>query len=202
MSESIERLKKIMNDNLTDKGRPLKAADLHRLTGVSQKHLSNILTDNKPLTEATALKIIKAFPLRNYRIQWLMGEDDYMTEGALFRAKLQKSNDAINASIDRKERKRKAAAALMELCGIDWNGSVNEEARINKDGVLEMEKEPPVASYDGVEFYSWELATIADKLFAMLEVELKFAARTKRERELLGVETDPVSIRIGGKHHD
>ena len=120
--KSIERIKEIMTENKTDRGKPFKAADLHRKTGISEKHLSNILTDNKRLTPGTAAKIIKAFPGRYYRLQWLMGEDDYKTEGAMFDAEWKETVRKLNEGSKNQNAIYKAVATMMQLYGVEWDG--------------------------------------------------------------------------------
>ena len=49
---------------------------------LSQQGISRIMQQKSPLTEATAQRIIKVFP--KYRLSWLLGIDDYMTESDAF----------------------------------------------------------------------------------------------------------------------
>lgn len=48
----------------------------------SQQNISRIINLKTPLTESTAQDIIKLFP--EYRLSWLLGIDDYMTESDAF----------------------------------------------------------------------------------------------------------------------
>ena len=43
----------------------------------TQQNVSRIVQKKQPLTEETARQIVKAFP--EYRIEWLLGDDDHMT---------------------------------------------------------------------------------------------------------------------------
>lgn len=61
----------------------------HRL--MTQQALSRIINLKAPLTEQTAQKIIMKYP--KYRIEWLLGFDDYMTTADLFAATLNQSRE-------------------------------------------------------------------------------------------------------------
>lgn len=174
-----DRLKEIMKENMNDKGKSIKAVDLHKMTGISAKHLSNILTLNKPLTEGTAQKIIKAFPWRNYRIAWLLGYDNYKTDGAKFHAELEELQEELRQGSENQKKIRKAIATLMGFCGLEWNGEVAPSWRhVNKNGMTRR-PDQPVTVYKNIEFYSWELGFIADRIFDMVKQELQFAVKMK-----------------------
>lgn len=55
----------------------LTQAEFARLTNQVQQNINRIEKMHQGLTDENAQEIIKAFP--NYRIQWLLGYDDYMT---------------------------------------------------------------------------------------------------------------------------
>lgn len=202
-SKSIDRLNEIMKENHTEKGKPLKAADLSRITGVSQKHLSNILTDNKPLTPQTALKIIKGFPNRRYRVEWLMGEDDLKTEGAAF--------DFLWEQMGESSRQRtnayKLMASIMQKYGVEWNGDCTAYLQADKKGDIIYEgcegrvkcKYVPgtnvTIKYKEAEFETWELAAIVDEVIDFLQFRLDHAADTKRKEKADNIcDRQPVSI--------
>lgn len=57
----------------------------------SQQNVSRIVKMKQALTEYTAREIISEFP--EYRIEWLLGYDDYMTTEDQFRDVIQTAND-------------------------------------------------------------------------------------------------------------
>lgn len=74
----------------------------------SQQNVSRIMQLKQPLIEETARKIIEAFP--EYRLQWLLGYDDYMTREEWERGYIQrqgKTDSAAMTIID---------AAIREVC--------------------------------------------------------------------------------------
>lgn len=178
-----DRLKEIMKENMNDKGKSIKAVDLHKMTGISAKHLSNILTLNKPLTEGTAQKIIKAFPWRNYRIAWLLGYDDYKTEGAKFHAELEEYQEEVRQGNENQKKIRKAVATLMGIYGIEWNGEPTSIHYKVKGNMRKRLPDEPAATYRNADFYSWELAFIADKIFEEVGRELNFAVKMKQAHD-------------------
>lgn len=159
--EPANRLKQLMEENMNDKGRPLKASDLHRMTGISQKHLSNILTLNKPLTEGTARKIISVFP--GYSVPWLLGYDGPMSEMEEWR---ELSRELREGAMNQ-ETILAAVGVLMKFYGIDYDG-----------------KTSPVAKYKGVRFHNWELDKIAMRVFDSIGTELDFMAEMKKAYNL------------------
>lgn len=64
--------------------------------GYSQQHVSGIVRQKTALTEETAADIISVFP--EYRIEWLMGLDDFMTHEDFKRAYI-KNNDIRNNAL-------------------------------------------------------------------------------------------------------
>ena len=172
-----ERVKEIMKENLTEKGKPLKAVDLHRMTGISEKHISNIMTLNKPLTEGTANKIVEAFPDRGYRKAWLLGYDDHKTDGDKFRQEFTEFKKDMDETADNQKKLLKAAAVIMALYGVEWDGT-HEMKKYRKDLTI---ANCPAGSYQGENFYSWELEDIALKLYEVVGMELKHAAQVKRD---------------------
>lgn len=169
----IERLREIMNDNLTEKGRPLKPADLHRKTGVSQKHLSNILTDNKPLTPTTAAKIISAFPEKRYCVDWLLGKSEYKTEFDREQALRKEVRDTLSASATASNKKRASVLTLMELLGAQL---LDQDLPEGVDYVIPS---PPAATYNGVTLTGADILHISDKLLDLLSLELEYIARER-----------------------
>ncbi|MBQ3667735.1 MAG: helix-turn-helix transcriptional regulator, partial [Clostridia bacterium] len=66
-------------------------------TQLSQQAISGILNGHNALTEATAKLIIRYYP--EYRFEWLMGYDDYMTHADL-EAHKQAQRDAYWRNVD------------------------------------------------------------------------------------------------------
>ena len=168
----IERLREIMNDNLTEKGRPLKPADLHRKTGVSQKHLSNILTDNKPLTPTTAAKIIRAFPEKRYRLDWLLGESEYKTEFDREKAEWLSFQREIKQAAHDAGTIKNSVIELLKLHGVEF-GEPEAPGEITIPS-------PPAATYNGVTLSHVDISRISDKVFDLLAIELKYIVQERQ----------------------
>lgn len=87
-----ERVKKLIenekslhpDENITQK----KIADR---IGISQQNLSRIINQDHGLNESMAKLIVEAFsdrpPKKQYRLQWLLGFDDYMTDEIMLLSK-------------------------------------------------------------------------------------------------------------------
>ena len=176
-----DRLREIMRENKTEKGTPYKAIDLCRAAGISQKHISNIMTLNKPLSRSTAEKIVKAFPQRHYRPEWLLGADDFKTEGELFRFGLQKLQNDMREATANQRIIAESVAALLRLYGVEWDGKPTPR-RYHKDetGTHRL-PDLPAAEYLGTPLYSWELSRIANKVFDFIGMELNSYVRAKFE---------------------
>lgn len=76
----------------------------------SQQNISRIIQKRQPLTEETARDIISAFPDRDYRIEYLLGYDDFMTKEDLRRHYTEQSDATNNATIQILD------SALREVC--------------------------------------------------------------------------------------
>lgn len=202
--KSIDRLKEIMEENLTEKGKPIKPADLSRLTGVSKKHLSNIMTDNKPLTLQTAQKIVKGFPGKNYLAEYLTGDSDYKTEGAAFMARLNELHETLNI-IDNTY--RVMASIMARTCGIEWDGDRTAYLQNSKTGPIEhdgirYEHVPgsvKKVKYKDVAFETWELAAIVDETLDYMEFRLDHAANLKKSEKMTPFDRQPVNARYRPK---
>jgi len=69
-----ERVKKLIErENITQK-------ELAKRMYQTPQNVSRIIQMKQPLTEETAQLIINAFPGKGYRIEYLLGFDDYMTD--------------------------------------------------------------------------------------------------------------------------
>lgn len=105
----------------------------------SQQNVSRIINLKTALTEETALDIVSAFP--DYRIEWLLGYDDSMTNAEKFLNTVQKANEEglllhkgffsfahlsgfkINvAPIDESKTIEKALQNIKEYCTISRDG--------------------------------------------------------------------------------
>ena len=62
---------------------------------LSQQAISHIFTEKNALTEETARNIINAFP--EYRLEWLLGYDDYMTHKEYLAAQYRKGMSEAEA---------------------------------------------------------------------------------------------------------
>lgn len=185
--------------NLTPGGRVKKILELEgitateacqRMTGratdghVAVQTLSNIINDHKRLTNIMAKKIIDLFPEKKYRELWLLGYDDFMTETEKQLAELgtqrtefiEFKKEMDNAA-DNQNRLLKAVADILALYGVNWNGS-HEMKKYRKDRTI---ANGPAGSYQGENFYSWELEDIAFKLYEIAGIELNHAAQVKRD---------------------
>ena len=86
--QRAENLKKLIErEDITQ-------AELAERIHMTQQNISRIVQMRQPLTEETAKEIIQAFP--GYRIEWLLGYDDYPTTGDQFRAVLQIGREENN----------------------------------------------------------------------------------------------------------
>ena len=63
-------------------------AQLAEVLGVGEVHLSNVANGKRSLTDKRAEKIIALYP--RYRLPWLLGYDDYMTEEDALRGPLKR----------------------------------------------------------------------------------------------------------------
>lgn len=64
-------------------------AQLAEVLGVGEVHLSNVANGKRRLTDKRAEKIIALYP--GYRLSWLLGYDDYMTEEDALRTPLKQA---------------------------------------------------------------------------------------------------------------
>lgn len=140
---------------------------------VAVQTLSNIINGHKRLTSDMAEKIVNLFPEKKYRKAWLLGYDDFMTEKTEFVDFKKEMSEAA----DNQTKLLKAAAVILSLYGVDWNGT-HEMKKYKKDKTLANN---PAASYMGENFYSWELEDIAYKLYEIAGMELKHAAQIKKD---------------------
>lgn len=179
------RVKKILEQE-----RITQAEACQRLTGcaddghVAVQTLSNIINDRKRLTENMAQKIIDLFPEKKYRLAWLLGYDEFMTETekqladrGTQRAEFIEFKKEMDNAADNQNRLLKAAADILALYGVNWNGS-HEMKKYRKDRTI---ANGPAGSYQGENFYSWELEDIAFKLYEIAGMELNHAAQVKRD---------------------
>lgn len=102
---------------------------------LTQQAISRIINMKTALIEATARDMIEAFP--GYRLEWLLGLDDYMTESDLF--------DAYIARIDKEhDTNVYIVRQLAALHGVDVtlytagmlhaNGKVEDDYIVRRDG--------------------------------------------------------------------
>lgn len=104
-SKRAENVKKLIeNEKITQK----ELADRIHMT---QQNISRIVQMKQPLTEETARLIVEAFP--GYRISWLLGYDDYMTESDYFDHFVSKTEKTYNEKIS-------AVITLAKLRKIDF----------------------------------------------------------------------------------
>lgn len=106
----------------------VKLADKIHMT---QQNISRIVQMKQPLTEETARLIIEAFP--DYRIEWLLGYDNDMTENEKYLNKLDKAKS-------RSELLHDAIHSFLQLSGFDikdtyhfsLHGDVDENEAYNR----------------------------------------------------------------------
>lgn len=174
----VKRLRELM------KLHGLNQTGLSEVSGVSRKHISNVLRvrPDANLGEGAAAKIItglnKAFPARGYRLDWLLGNDDFMTFGEEFRAHA----DELTEGSKNHKLIVSSVATLMSFYGIEWDGNLHSAMRYRKkDGQTYRLPDTPPASYNfnGVDLYDWELDLIADRIFELVGHELTFVAKMK-----------------------
>ena len=64
---------------------------------MTQQNISRIVQMKQPLTEETAQDIISAFPEKGYRIEWLLGYDDFPTESERIIAHIREELTELNS---------------------------------------------------------------------------------------------------------
>jgi hypothetical protein len=133
-----------------------RAVDIHRTTGISEKHISNIVTLNKPMTRQTAEKILTAFP--GVRLAWLLGYSDRMTEEAVFRAEFSSMIEELNSGAKTQKTIQDSFRLLLSLYGFPLEGPIN---------------------WNGTLITPIELDFLADKLFMSIGPELDLIAKIK-----------------------
>ena len=84
-----ERVKIIM------KREKINQTKLAAMIPQTQQNISRILTGKQPLTEANAKRIIELFP--GYRLQWLLGYDNVMTQTDRLRTLIHNRVDTAEA---------------------------------------------------------------------------------------------------------
>ena len=83
---------------------------LAEITGFTQQYINRIINMKNALTEETAQIIISHFP--GYRLPWLLGYDDFMTEADFF-------NWYVKEKIGQRDTVVETCQALSEMCGIE-----------------------------------------------------------------------------------
>jgi len=159
---------------------------------VNEKTMSQIVNGKAKLQPEMAKKILAAFPNCPFRLSWLLGYDDYETEGAAFEARWE---ELAQPARDRKAI-HTAVASMMSMCGLQWDGDSTAYAiQHYVSGYREMDPgRNQTVNYNGVEFETWELAAISDKVFDFLQMELKYSVRAKKKRDMGILERQELSI--------
>lgn len=80
-----DNIKKLM------KWENISQTEFAEITHQTQQNVSRIINLKTPLTEENAREIIKYFP--EYRIEWLLGYDDYPTNKDLFLSMVNQTNE-------------------------------------------------------------------------------------------------------------
>lgn len=73
----------------------INQTQLAELIPQTQQNISRILTNKQPLTEENAKRIVELFP--GYRLQWLLGYDDVMTQTDQLRTLIHNRVDTAEA---------------------------------------------------------------------------------------------------------
>lgn len=103
--------------------------------GYSQQNLSNIIKLKTPLTEEAARLIIEKYP--DYRIEWLLGYDDCMTNADLFTKSIslaEKQHDNNISVITHLAGLRKIDFYLYSTGFLNTNGIPEDQFIVRKDG--------------------------------------------------------------------
>lgn len=85
-----ERLKTIIRKE-KEKDKKFTQSEFAKRVGFSQQNISRIINLQNSLTEEAAQRIVSVFP--GYRIAWLLGYDDYMTEAERFSDMIRTANE-------------------------------------------------------------------------------------------------------------
>lgn len=186
----IDRLTLLMNSLKTEKGRPLKQSDLSRITGVSRKHISNILTDNKPLTEATAKKIIsglnKAYPLSRFRYEWLLGYDDFQTINEIERKRDERELSEIFAFLSDVDKSRTTFASIEKtLASLGYKNEIvfsDKTKHLSETGHLFFmtPQDEPYYQTNGLTFTQDEMSRLYMKIIELIDLEVKWFLADKQ----------------------
>lgn len=102
---------------------------------LTQQAISRIVNLKTALTEETARDMIKAFP--RYRLEWLLGLDDYMSESDLFddyMSRIDKEHDT-NVYIVRQLAALHGVDVTLYSAGmLHANGKVEDDYTVSRDG--------------------------------------------------------------------
>lgn len=102
-----ERVKKLIENEKKIRGK-FTQTEFAKAISQTQQNVSRILNLQTALTEETAQDIVSKYP--EYRIEWLLGYDDFMTKEDFERDYIKRSHNTDNASIQILE------SALREVC--------------------------------------------------------------------------------------
>lgn len=94
--------------------------ELSEQLGCSPVHLSKIVTGSRNLTEDMAQKVVNLFP--EYRLQWLLGYDDYATD-----------EEALLKQSQEETRKRAIWRNILKLAFEELGYSVRESGNASED---------------------------------------------------------------------
>ena len=155
-----ERVKTLLErENITQ-------AELATRIFQSQQNISRILNLKTPLTEETARLIISAFPEKRYRIEWLLGYDDYPTPADQF-------SSVINTARSEADIMTRALISLAELSGFSIEPT--ERADNSVESYLQAIKKSVTFSRDGrsVSLSLAELNDFENEICDYVEMRLK-----------------------------
>lgn len=97
-----------------------------KLAHMSQQNLSSIINKKMALTEETAKSIVNAFPASGYRIEWLLGFDNDMTEADKFKRVIQETQTEADLLYSGVLAFLKLSGFQIDVAPIGGNGSLEE----------------------------------------------------------------------------
>lgn len=152
-------------------------AQLAEVLGVGEVHLSNIANGKRSLTDKRAEKIIALYP--RYRLSWLLGYDDYMTEEDALRGPLKRIAQRMVGWKVAVEYTLQSMGYTVRLNGADYLDTVDDIlGNIENVSYTIVDENNEVCTECGAEAYNALLQEIGD--FAEFLIERRLHLEGKR----------------------
>lgn len=152
-------------------------AQLAEVLGVGEVHLSNVANGKRSLTDKRAEKIIALYP--RYRLQWLLGYDDYMTEEDALRGPLKRIAQRMVGWKVAVEYTLQSMGYTVRLNGADYLDTVDDIlGGMENVSYAIVDENNEVCAECGAEAYNALLQEIGD--FAVFLLERRLHLEGKR----------------------